>query len=42
MKTIMWHEIYAIKRDLNFLLGNEDQRILVNQGRNSRFDSAFM
>jgi len=29
----MWAEIHAVERDLNFLLNNEDQRILVNQGK---------
>jgi len=40
--TIMWDEIHAVERDPKFLLGNEDQRILVNQGRNSRYDSDIL
>ena len=40
--TIMWDEIHAVESDPKFLLGNEDQSRVVNQGRNSRYDSALM
>jgi hypothetical protein len=41
-ETVMWDEVNAIERDLKFLLGNEELRRAVNQGRNSWYDSVLM
>ena len=41
-KLLCGVEVNAVERDLKFLLGNEELRRAVNQGRNSPYDSALM